>query len=212
MSHQQSIMSDELFNLFASKLQDIGLSDQKAASTPTTSNLQDSLQSAIVETQAQPQVSFAEERAWMMHQQDPLASSGPFILALRLTGKIDIARLSRAIEKLYVGQSNLNLRYDLDDEGVLTKFHAEEASTALQIHVVQSETDAIQYLLSWLQQPIDLAKQPAIQFSLLPQSNDEVILGILGHHILLDDAAWQPIFTQLSQYYEQIDSTGFVVN
>ncbi|WP_462184822.1 condensation domain-containing protein [Acinetobacter baumannii] len=212
MSHQQSIMSDELFNLFASKLQDIGLSDQKAASTPTTSNLQDSLQSAIVETQAQPQVSFAEERAWMMHQQDPLASSGPFILALRLTGKIDIARLSRAIEKLYVGQSNLNLRYDLDDEGVLTKFHAEEASTALQIHVVQSETDAIQYLLSWLQQPIDLAKQPAIQFSLLPQSNDEVILGILGHHILLDDAAWQPIFTQLSQYYEQIDSTGVVVN
>lgn len=212
MSHQQSIMSDELFNLFASKLQDVGLSDLKGASTPTTSSLQDSVQSATVETQAQPQVSFAEERAWMVHQQDPLASSGPFILALRLTGKIDIARLARAIEKLYAGQSNLNLRYDLDDEGVLTKFHAEEAFTEIKIHVVQSETEAVQYLLTWLQQPIDLAKQPAIQFSILPQNNDEVILAILGHHILLDDAAWQPIFSQLSHFYEQIDSTDVVVN
>ena len=212
MSHQQSIMSDELFNLFASKLQDIGLSDQPLASTKTTSIPNASVEHETVENEAKPQISFAEERAWMMHQQDPLASSGPFILGLRLSGKIDIARLVRAIEKLYTGQSNLNLRYDLDDEGILTKFHVEEASKAIQIHVVQSETDAIQYLLSWLQQPIDLAKAPAIQFSILPQGNDEVILGILGHHILLDDAAWQPIFNQISQYYEQIDSTDIVLN
>ena len=201
MSNQQSIMSDELFNLFASKLQDVGLSDQPDVSTASTLNLSASTEYALLETQAQFQISFAEERAWMMHQQDPLASSGPFILALRLTGKVEIARLARAIEKLYTGQSNLNLRYDLDDEGVLTKYHAEQSSTDINIHVVQSETDAVQYLLSWLQQPIDLAKAPAIQFSILPQSNDVVILGILGHHILLDDAAWQPIFNQLSHYY-----------
>ena len=212
MSHQQSIMSHELFNLFASKLQDVGLSDQTEVSTPTTWSLHDSVQSATVGTQAQPQVSFAEERAWMMHQQDPLASSGPFVVALRLKGKIDIARLARAIEKLYVGQSNLNLRYDLDDEGILTKFHVEKASTEIQIHVVQSEIEAVQYLLEWLQQPIDLVTEPAIQFSILPQSNDVMILGILGHHILLDDAAWQPIFTQLSHYYEQIDSTDVTAN
>lgn len=204
---QHSIMNDELFNLFISKLQDSGLSDQGKTSATLTATQE----ITSLDTQAQPQISFVEERAWMMHQQDPLASSGPFILALRLTGKIDIARLARAIEKLYAGQSNLNLRYDLDDEGILTKFHAEEAPTGIKIHVVHSETDAVQYLLTWLQQPIDLAKQPAIQFSLLPQSNDAVILGILGHHILLDDAAWQPIFTQLSHFYEHIDSNDLAL-
>ncbi|MBK0065075.1 MULTISPECIES: condensation domain-containing protein [unclassified Acinetobacter] len=213
MSHQHSIMSDELFNLFASKLQDIGLSDQSEASIISASNPSTTVEQISLETQAQQQISFAEERAWMMHQQDPLASSGPFILALRLTGKIDIARLARAIEKLYVGQSNLNLRYDLNEEGVLSKYHAEQASVDVKIHVVQSEIEAIQYLLSWLKQPIDLAKAPAIQFSILPQSYDAVILGILGHHILLDDAAWQPIFSQLNHYYEhadQVDAGSYV--
>lgn len=205
MSHQNSIMSDELFNLFASKLQDIGLSDQSEAPRIAASNSNSTVEQVSFETQTQQQISFAEERAWMLHQQDPLASSGPFILAFRLIGKVDIVRLARAIEKLYAGQSNLNLRYDLNEEGILSKYHAEQAPVDVKIHVVQSETAAVQYLLSWLQQPIDLAKTPAIQFSILPQSHDVVILGILGHHILLDDAAWQPIFSQLSHYYEHTD-------
>ncbi|WP_336721325.1 condensation domain-containing protein [Acinetobacter soli] len=205
MSHQHSIMSDELFNIFASKLQDIGLSDQSESSMISALNPSKIIKPISLETQAHQQISFAEERAWMMHQQDPLASSGPFILAFLLTGKIDIARLTRAIEKLYVGQSNLNLRYDLNEEGVLSKYHAEQADVNVKIHVVQSETEAVQYLLSWLQHPIDLAKAPAIQFSILPTNHDTLILGILGHHILLDDLAWQPIFRQLSYYYEHAD-------
>ena len=199
MSNQPSIMSDDLLSLFESKLQDIGLSEH--ISTEAVEHYTEN-QILNIEKNGM-QLSFTEERAWMLHQQDPLASSGPFILAFRLSGKIEISRLSKAIQKLYEGDSNLNLRYDLDDEGILNKYHVEHTPVEVNIHMVKSEQEAIQYLLSWIQKPINLAKAPAIQFTLFPQNHHEVILGILGHHILLDDSAWQPIFTQLSQNYVQ---------
>lgn len=202
MNTQHTVMSDELFRLFERKLNDVGLVDIASSSSSETQALPDS--------NAQPEqhqaLSFAEERAWMMHQHDPLASSGPFVLALRLKGKIDLSRLSKAIEKLYIGTSNLNLRYDLDQEGVLRKYHADQSVTGVDLQLIRSEQEAIQALLAWIEKPIDLKQDAAIQFRLFAMQNDDVILGILGHHILLDDTAWQPIFTQLTANYQQPDA------
>ena len=44
------------------------------------------------------QLSLSEERAWMLHQQDPLAASGPFSAALRLSGNVDLTRLIDALK------------------------------------------------------------------------------------------------------------------
>lgn len=185
-------MSDDLFSLFESKLQDIGLSDHNTVLE---------IHPIELEMNNTNVLSFAEERAWMLHQQDPLASSGPFLVGIKLSGEINFNRLIQSIKKLYSADSNLNLRYVLDEEGLLTKFHENSQEVDVNIRLVHSDEEAIQHLLTLIRQPIDLGKDAAIQFILMPKNNQEVIVGILGHHILLDDTGWKPIFSHLSHYY-----------
>lgn len=127
------------------------------------------------------------------------------MVGIKLSGEINFNRLIQSIKKLYSADSNLNLRYVLDEEGVLTKFHENNKDVDVNIHLVHSDEEAIQHLLTLIQQPIDLGKDAAIQFILMPKNNQEVIVGILGHHILLDDTAWKPIFSHLSQNYHDED-------
>jgi hypothetical protein len=161
------------------------------------------------------QLSISEERAWMLHQQDPLSAAGPFTAAFRLTGKIDMTRLTQALKDLYQGDSSLNQIYQLDDEGELIKRHSDPQhinidtqplnTDELNTNELNTDEDVIHFLLARQSSPMDLENHPAIQFWLFPKSEQEVILGILGHHILLDDSAWKPIFTALSAFYHGVD-------
>lgn len=151
------------------------------------------------------ELSLSEERAWMLHQQDPLSAAGPFSAAFKLTGNIDTTRLTTALKALYKGDSNLNQVYKLDDTGELVKQHLDGNSIEVASVPVDSEEAAINFLLERQNTPMDLATQPSITFWLLPISEQEMVLGILGHHILLDDSAWSPIFTALNAFYNGVD-------
>ena len=185
MLPMNTLMSDDLFARFEEALQDIGLVESTVASQTDTA------------------LSMAEERAWMLHQQDPLAASGPFLVALKLKGDIQVDRLIQAIKLLYQADSNLNLMYHTNQDGALIKQHQDLKNIEIAVRAVKNDTEAEQILSDFLSIPINLSTTPAIQFKVLLKNNDETILGILGHHILLDDSAWQPIFSHLSAYYNQ---------
>ncbi|KAA8734711.1 peptide synthetase [Acinetobacter qingfengensis] len=184
--NNQSMMTDDKFSIFEQKLQELGANPK-----------QEIQNNAVL---SDNQVSMSEERAWMLHQQNPISASGPFVLALKLKGQVNIERLQSAIIKLYEGNSNLNLIYKLDDEGELEKIH--QSYKTVEMIKIKNEYEARAYLIQKVTQPIDLATIPSIQFSIF-QTENEVILGILGHHILMDDNSWKPVFHYLSQYYNQ---------
>ncbi len=194
MLNAEGILSADKLSAFKSKLQQLGLLAENASPDSQQINERDAAHS-------QGLCSPTEERAWMLHQQDPLSAAGPFVAAFRLAGALDVARLEAAIRQLYRTDSNLNLRFSLSDSGELTKKHTPEDAAPVAVHSVNSINEAINYLLLMQQQPMDLQRNPAIQFFLLPFAENEMVLGILGHHILLDDSAWQPIFTTLSRFY-----------
>lgn len=148
------------------------------------------------------QLTLSEERAWMLHQQDPLAASGPFTAAYQLSGEIDTAKLVKALKQVYQGDSNLSQIYKLDEQGELIKQQLD--ANSIQIDVISSDTDEqiINFLLQQQNSAIDLASQPAIQFWLFEKADNQLVLGILGHHILLDDSSWQPIFSAVSALYQ----------
>lgn len=148
------------------------------------------------------QLSLSEERAWMLHQQDPLSAAGPFCAAFRLNGSVDLTLLSESLAALYKGGSNLNRVYKLDGEGELIKEHY-AFDIAIDVHPVTQDEQVIEFLLRQQSTPIDLASQPALQFWLFEKSETEITLGMLGHHILIDDSAWKPIFGILSAYYNE---------
>lgn len=195
MTHRNTdfILTTDALSAFESQLERIGLSAElltEATSEPIEA-----------ETVTENHLSLAEERAWMLHQQDPLAASGPFSAALRLKGNLDLNRLKQAIKQLYQGDSNLNLVYRLDHEGELEKRHAAMDNLNIELVAVTNEQDAIRKLLDLQSQPLDLSAQASIKFVLMRLADNDVILGILGHHILLDDSAWKPIYFALSEYY-----------
>lgn len=148
------------------------------------------------------QLTWSEERAWMLHQQDPLAASGPFTAAYQLSGEVDIAKLVKALKQVYQGDSNLKQIYKLNEQGELIKQQLDVNS--IQIGVIPLDTDAkiINFLLQQQNSAIDLASQPAIQFWVFHKTDNQLVLGILGHHILLDDSCWQPIFSAVSALYQ----------
>lgn len=166
--------------------------------------------------------SLAEERCWMLHQQDPLAASGPFVSVIQLHGNINITQLHSALEVLYSGDSNLNSVYELNDEGELhrkNKNLSDFCDSPIQTEPVTSSKAAINKMLDRQLKPIELAQEPVVQFIIMPKTDarlpnqdDEqyadVFLGILGHHILLDDSSWKPIFNSISQAYNGQPATA----
>ena len=194
MLNAEGILSADKLSAFKSRLQQLGLLAEN--------NGADTQQENALHVNGPGVCSPTEERAWMLHQQDPLSAAGPFVSAFRLVGELDVARLEAAIHQLFSADSNLNLRFALNEAGELTKQHRPEDAAPVVLHKVNSINEAINYLLLAQQRPMDLQHKAAIQFFLLPFAADELVLGILGHHILLDDSAWQPIFTRLSQLYD----------
>jgi nonribosomal peptide synthetase VibF len=149
------------------------------------------------------QLSPSEERAWMLHQHDPLSAMGPFTAAFRLTGNIKPTQLITALKSLYQGDSNLNQIYKLDEQGELIKQHVNDADIDIEMLPCKTDQDVINFLLQHQNTPLDLSSQPTISFCLFHKSDTEIILGILGHHILIDDSAWKPIFKSISAFYKE---------
>ncbi|NMM39598.1 condensation domain-containing protein [Pseudoalteromonas arctica] len=191
---KKSILNSQELDDFEKELQSLGI-----INTLTEESIQHN------HSENKQPLSSAEERAWMLHQQDPLAASGPFAAALKLIGNINLTQLSTALTHLYQGDSNLNVVYALDNNGELSKTHNTTYTTQIDIIPINSDDEAINFLLQKQSIAIDLATQPAIKFWLLSKSDNEVVLAILGHHILLDDSAWKPIFTAINCYYQKKD-------
>ncbi|MGO2011604.1 condensation domain-containing protein [Pseudoalteromonas sp.] len=191
---KKSILNSQELDDFEKELQSLGI-----INTVTEEHFQHN------HSENEQSLSSAEERAWMLHQQDPLAASGPFAAALKLTGNIDLTQLSDALTRLYQGDSNLNVVYTLDSDGELIKTHNTTQTFQVDIITINTDDEAINFLLQKQSIAIDLATQPAIKFWLLTKSDNEVVLAILGHHILLDDSAWKPIFTAINAYYQKED-------
>lgn len=148
------------------------------------------------------QLSLSEERAWMLHQQDPLSSAGPFTAAFKLSGALDVARLISALKKVYQGNTNLNQVYKLDEEGELIKEKLNPECISVGHLTLSSDEEIINFLLDQQKQPLDLANEASIKFWVFNKSDNEYALGLLGHHILIDDTAWLPIFNAISAHYK----------
>lgn len=189
MNNHQMMMSDDLFARFEKELNIQGLS--KSPVNNNDLNVDLNLNN----------ISIAEERAWMLHQQNPLSGSGPFVTAFHLKGKINIDRLIQGIKSLYRDKSNLNLSYFVDELGHLKKRHQDLSHLEVGVEPIQHDVDAIDRLLAEIEMPMDLTTNPPVRFILFPKTEHELVLGIVGHHILLDDTAWKPIFDHLSYYY-----------
>lgn len=142
-----------------------------------------------------------EERTWLRQQQDPDAVL-KHVAAYRLVGGADIGRLIGALRATLAKIPGLDVRYRFDNDDGLRKYDGGGASQDLHVRRVESCADAVNALLTEQEKPWNLEVAAPVSFTLF-LARDEVILGVVAHHILDGASPWKRIFGSLSQLYNE---------
>ena len=127
-------------------------------------------------------VSEAEERAWFAHLQQGDAR-GQRALARRLTGKVNVAQLTAALQALVRETPGVDVRYVFEDENGLVKRPAGSAPLPVSLRQVADEQHAMGCLLQAQATPFELESEAPLRCLLLLMPGDAVILGVVLHDI-----------------------------
>lgn len=82
----------------------------------------------------------------------------------------------------------------------LLKLFSSSPGQRVELVQVADRTEAVQHLLNWQNERIDLAFEPPMQFRLL--LGDELILAARHHRILAHNINWQTLLNSLSSFYQ----------
>lgn len=145
-------------------------------------------------------VSEAEERAWFAHLQQGDAR-GQRALAWRLTGEVDIAQLTAALQALVRETPGVNVHYVFDDENGLIKRAADSAPLPVSLRQVADEQHAMDCLLQAQAAPFELEGEAPLRFLLLLTPGGDVMLGVVLHDILAETLPWRHLLAMLSARY-----------
>lgn len=145
-------------------------------------------------------VSEAEERAWFAHLQQGDAR-GQRALAWRLTGEVDIAQLTAALQALVRETPGVNVHYVFDDENGLIKRAADSAPLPVSLRQVADEQHAMDCLLQAQAAPFELEGEAPLRFLLLLTPGGDVMLGAVLHDILAEVLPWRHLPAMLSARY-----------
>jgi amino acid adenylation domain-containing protein len=151
-------------------------------------------------------VSFAQQRLWFLDQLEENRALYNVPRALRLTGKLDIEALQRALNELVSRHEPFRTHFQTV-EGTLRQIISDRAKIALTrsdlstLSQEEREQRAQEVTREEAIRPFDLAQGPVIRAHLLRLDEHEHILLLTTHHIVSD--AWSAgiLFSELGQLY-----------
>ena len=138
-------------------------------------------------------LSFAQQRLWVLMQLEPDGASYNLPIALRLSGKLDVAALERSINELVRRHEVLRTTVSLSD-GQPVQVVASASSISIPVimldHLARSEREAavLRLATAEAQRPFELAYGPMLRVTLLRLDEEEQVLLLTMHHIVSD--AW----------------------
>ncbi|WZH36577.1 MAG: condensation domain-containing protein [Microbacterium enclense] len=142
----------------------------------------------------------SEERMWLLHELDPHAATGAVALAVRFDGDVDADRLDTALRRTVDDFPALRTVWDAVEGGVRPRELSADEVAVERIWLPLDEVRA--YVVDRARIAFDLATEAPLRVSLIDTGEHGLVLGIVGHHIALDDASWHPFFTRVSAHYD----------
>ncbi len=154
-----------------------------------------------------PELSFGQERLWLIDQMAP--EGAPYIipLAFFLDGKLDTAALERSVQSIVARHEALRTHFHLRDDGQPVQVIAPESGVALSTVDLSALTGGEQE--SALQREItassrakfDLASGPLFQCTLLRLTPTRHLFLFTVHHAVFDDWSLNVFRKELSFFY-----------
>ncbi|WP_445373741.1 condensation domain-containing protein [Photorhabdus tasmaniensis] len=127
-------------------------------------------------------VSRYEEHLWLLQQQNPNRILKQ-LSAWRLHDNVNISMMVHAIQSVIEAIPDLNVRYELNDDGELHKTQVVGWQTCLEFFHASSHTDMIKQMLA-VQASAWVPEQHPPFNILIIQKNNEIFLSLILHEIL----------------------------
>ncbi|MEH2621948.1 amino acid adenylation domain-containing protein/non-ribosomal peptide synthase protein (TIGR01720 family) [Bradyrhizobium sp. AZCC 1719] len=133
---------------------------------------------------AEAPLSHAQERLWFLEQLGLAGGSYNIAVAVRLTGRLDVAALSAALSEVVRRHEALRTRFESRGDGAVQvidpPWPVALSPQAVEPRQARQRADAI------MQQPFDLARDRLLRVALLQLSPDVHVLVLAMHHVVSD--------------------------
>ncbi|WP_338911511.1 non-ribosomal peptide synthase/polyketide synthase [Mycetohabitans rhizoxinica] len=143
-------------------------------------------------------LSFAQERLWFLNQLGQDAAY-QIPIAMRLTGKLNIAALEAALSEIVRRHETLRTRFETVEGTGVQVVHSPWAVELVPQEV--TEQDVMRHLLAIAGQPFDLTTGPLARFALLRLAPDSYVLSATLHHIISDGWSMGVLMQELEALY-----------
>ncbi|WP_155968552.1 alpha/beta fold hydrolase [Kamptonema formosum] len=157
-------------------------------------------------------LSFAQARMWFFEQLEPENPAYNRPVALRLTGKLNVAALEQSLNEIVRRHEVLRASFPAVD-GVPVGAIAPNLSLSLLVTDIsdlperERKVEADRRLAEDAQRPFDLARGPLVRATLLPLSSEDHRLLLAMHHTVFDGWSVGVLLQELGELYEAF-STG----
>ncbi|MGB3403613.1 MAG: amino acid adenylation domain-containing protein [Microcoleaceae cyanobacterium] len=157
-------------------------------------------------------LSYAQARLWFLAQLEPDQTSYNVPAAVRLTGALNLQRLSASLNQIIQRHEVLRTTFTTVDGQPQQVI---QSVTGLNISLISLEilppaergSKAQQILLQQTQQPFNLSKDALFRVTVLQLNPQESILLLVLHHILCDEWSMKLLFEELSLLYNPANSS-----
>lgn len=155
-----------------------------------------------------PAISTAQARHWFLQALDPHGCAYNICDTLRITGPLDIAALEAALAAVVQRHEILRTRYHTVDGHPVPRVAAtgQVSMPVADLRGLAGAADAQRRVAAELlagdrDRPFDLSQLPLLRARLVRLDEEEHWLGIVAHHIVADDWAFNVLYDELSAGY-----------
>jgi amino acid adenylation domain-containing protein len=155
-------------------------------------------------------LSFPQQRLWFIDQLDTGSSLYNINKALRCRGRLDAARLNRAVQAIAARHEILRTTF-IEHDGQPVQLIVPAIEIPFQVADLRSipataqaaELDRL--IQNETEKPFDLSRGPLLRVTLFQLAEDEHVLLLSIHHIISDAWALKVFFQELAKFYEAED-------
>ncbi|MFP5261579.1 MAG: amino acid adenylation domain-containing protein [Blastocatellia bacterium] len=160
-----------------------------------------------------PPLSFAQQRLWFLDQLEPGNPFYNILAAVRLTGPLDVATLSRSVDEIARRHETLRTSLDVMDGQLVQTVrpaYDDAAMALLPLSIVdlrrlpedKKEAEALRLSAEEGQRPFDLARGPLLRVKLVRLAKDHHVFILVMHHIISDGWSIGVFIKEMSALYD----------
>ncbi|HKE58226.1 MAG TPA: amino acid adenylation domain-containing protein, partial [Pyrinomonadaceae bacterium] len=152
-------------------------------------------------------LSFAQQRLWFLDQLEPQNTAYNITGALRLSGPLNVAAVTRSVDALFERHEVLRTSFPVSNGRPIQHVAEADYRIALAQEQLSGLTTAgfaeeiTQVLSEETQEPFDLATGPLMRVRLLSLSPNEHALVFTLHHIVSDGWSLRILFQEFAAFY-----------